>query len=78
MIELLRDGDQITIDAQKGTIDVALSDSEIASEKVAWKARENDCQSGTLWKYAQTVGSSRLGAVTHPRARLEKTSYDKI
>jgi dihydroxy-acid dehydratase len=31
-----------------------------------------------LWKYAQTVGSARFGAVTHPGAKAEKISYDKI
>ncbi len=78
MIALLKDGDQITIDAIKGTIDVALNNSEIASRKAAWRPRENDYQSGTLWKYAQTVGSARFGAVTHPGAKAEKISYDKI
>jgi dihydroxy-acid dehydratase len=78
MIALLKDGDQITIDAIKGTIDVALSDSEVSSRKAAWRPRENDYQSGTLWKYAQTVGSARFGAVTHPGAKAEKISYDKI
>ncbi len=78
MIALLQDGDKITIDAINGTIDVALSDVEIAARKAAWKPRENDYQSGTLWKYAQTVGSARFGAVTHPGAKKEKISYDKI
>jgi dihydroxy-acid dehydratase len=78
MIALLKDGDKITIDAIKGTIDVALSDAEIATRRAAWKPRENDYQSGTLWKYAQTVGSARFGAVTHPGAKKEKISYDKI
>ncbi len=78
MIALLKDGDKITIDAINGKIDVALSDDEIASRKAAWQPRENDYQSGTLWKYAQTVGSARFGAVTHPGARKEKISYDKI
>ena len=78
MIALLKNGDQITIDAIKGTIDVALSDAEIAARKAAWKPRENDYQSGALWKYAQTVGNARLGAVTHPGAKKEKISYDKI
>lgn len=77
-IALLQDGDKITIDAINGTIDVDLSDTEIASRKAKWQARENDYQSGTLWKYAQTVGSARFGAVTHPGARKEKISYDKI
>jgi len=78
MIALLKDGDQITIDAIKGTIDVALTDVEIAARKAAWKPRENDYQSGALWKFAQTVGNARLGAVTHPGAKKEKISYDKI
>lgn len=78
MIALLKDGDRITIDAINGTIDVALSDKEITSRKAAWKPRENDYQSGTLWKYSQTVGSARYGAVTHPGATKERVSYDKI
>ena len=78
MIALLRDGDKITIDAIKGTIDVDLTDAEIAERKAQWTARENDYQSGALWKYAQTVGSARYGAVTHPGAKCEKISYDKI
>jgi dihydroxy-acid dehydratase len=31
--------------------------------------------SGTLWKYAQTVGPAHLGAVTHPGAKAEIKSY---
>lgn len=77
-IALLQDGDKITIDAKKGTIDVALSDEEIKARKAKWHARQNDYQSGTLWKYAQTVGSAQFGAVTHPGAKKEKNSYDKI
>ncbi len=78
MIALLRDGDKITIDAVSGSIDVELRESEVASRKAAWVARENDYQSGALWKYAQTVGSARFGAVTHRGAKAEKISYDKI
>lgn len=78
MIALLKDGDQITIDAINGTIDVDLTDAEITTRKAAWKPRENDYQSGTLWKYAQTVGSARFGAVTHPGAKKEKICYADI
>jgi len=74
-IALLRDGDKITIDAVAGTIDVALSDSELAERKRAWKPRGNNYQSGTLWKYAQTVGDAEKGAVTHPGARAETHVY---
>ncbi len=77
-IALLKNGDKITIDAVKGTIDVELSEEELIKRKAAWQQRKNDYQSGTLWKYAQTVGSARFGAVTHPGAKKEKFSYDKI
>ena len=77
-IGLLRDGDLITIDAVAGTIDVALSDAELAERRRAWTPRRNDYQSGTLWKYAQTVGDAEKGAVTHPGARAETRAYADI
>lgn len=78
VIALLQDGDKITIDAKKGTIDVDLSEQELARRKAEWKPRETSYQSGAIWKYAQTVGSARGGAVTHGGAKVEKISYDKI
>jgi dihydroxy-acid dehydratase len=77
-IGLLKDGDMITIDADKGTIDVALSDSELTARKAAWTPRRNDYQSGTLWKYAQTVGDAEKGAVTHPGGHAETHVYADI
>src|SRR5258708_24396081 len=60
-IALLQDGDRITIDAVAGTIDVALGDAEWADRRRAWSPRRHDYQSGTLWKYAQTVGDAEKG-----------------
>jgi dihydroxy-acid dehydratase len=77
-IGLLKDGDMITIDADVGTIEVALSDAELAARKAAWTPRRTDYQSGTLWKYAQTVGDAEKGAVTHPGARAETHIYADI
>jgi dihydroxy-acid dehydratase len=77
-IALLRDGDMITIDAVAGSIDVALSDAEWAERRRAWSPRRHDYQSGTLWKYAQTVGDAEKGAVTHPGARAETHTYADI
>jgi dihydroxy-acid dehydratase len=77
-IGLLKEGDIITIDAEKGTIDVDLSDDEWEKRRKAWKPHENDYQSGALWKYAQTVGEARYGALTHPGARKEKHIYADI
>jgi len=74
-IGLLKDGDIISIDAVNGTIDVALSDAELADRRKAWKPRETDFTSGYLWKYAQQVGPAVKGAVTHPGGAAEKISY---
>ncbi len=77
-IALLKNGDEITIDAVKGTINVKLSAAELAKRKKSWKPRKNDYQSGLLWKYVQTVGPARYGAVTHPGAKTETHIYADI
>ncbi|MDG4874430.1 dihydroxy-acid dehydratase [Mesorhizobium sp. WSM4935] len=77
-IGLIKDGDVISIDAVKGTIEVALSDAELAARAKKWKPRKTDYQSGVIWKYAQTVGSARDGAVTHPGAAEETHCYADI
>ena len=77
-IGLLRDGDVITIDAEAGTMDVDLSDEEFEKRRKAWKPRQNNYQSGALWRYAQTVGEARYGAVTHPGAKGETHVYADI
>jgi len=74
-IGLLRDGDIITIDAERCTLDVELSDEELAERRAAWTPRRHDFQSGTLWKYAQLVGDAEKGAVTHPGASAETHVY---
>ena len=77
-IALLSDGDVITLDAIKGTLDVALSDAELAERRKAWAPRENGATSGYLWKYAQTVGPAVNGAVTHPGGAKETQTYADI
>ncbi len=77
-IGLLKDGDMIRIDAQKGTIDVDLSDTEMAQRRAAWRPREHQYGSGVLWKYAKDVGPARYGAVTHPGAASEKRAFVDI
>lgn len=71
-IALLKDGDKIRIDAEKGTLDVLVSDDELAARHKAWTPRETMYQSGAIWKFAQLVGSARKGAVTHPGGKAEK------
>jgi dihydroxy-acid dehydratase len=77
-IALLRNGDRIVIDAGKGTIDVVLSDAELAARRAAWQPRKTDYNSGAIWKYAQLVGPAHLGAVTHPGAEVETHCYADI
>ena len=74
-IALLKNGDRIVIDAEQGTIDVMLSEEELAARRAAWIPRRTDYNSGALWKYAQTVGPAYLGAVTQPGAAAETHCY---
>jgi dihydroxy-acid dehydratase len=75
-IGLLKDGDMITIDAVKGEISVDLSDEELAERRANWAGpRETIYASGALWKYAQLVGATYKGAVTHPGGQAEKHDY---
>ena len=71
VIGLLQDGDIIRIDAEQGTLDVKLSDEELAERRIHWQPRKHNYQSGALYKYAQLVGSAEKGAVTHPGANAE-------
>ena len=77
-IGLLKDGDMIVIDAEKGTIEVELSPEVLQQRRAQWQPQENTFRSGILWRYAQTVGSARNGAVTHPGAKAETSAYAEI
>ncbi len=74
-IGLLKDGDIISIDAEKGTLDVKVTDEELEKRKKNWVSRETNYRSGALWKFAQQVGPARDGAVTHPGAKAETHTF---
>ncbi|WP_428512980.1 dihydroxy-acid dehydratase [Roseovarius sp.] len=75
-IAMLKNGDMITIDAIKGELSVDLSDDELEARKKDWPGpRETIYASGALWKYAQLVGETYKGAVTHPGAEAERHVY---
>ncbi|MFO1427689.1 MAG: dihydroxy-acid dehydratase [Steroidobacteraceae bacterium] len=63
-IGLLRTGDVVTIDATRRHITVALSAAELKRRRKAWRARTPFATTGVLAKYARTVSSASLGAVT--------------
>ncbi|MGQ3487384.1 dihydroxy-acid dehydratase [Roseovarius pacificus] len=75
-IALIETGDVITIDAVNGELSVDLSDEDLAKRKEGWKGpRETIYASGALWKYAQLVGETYKGAVTHPGGKAERHVY---
>ena len=63
-IGLLRTGDIIRISAEDNSINVLISDEEIAARKENWIAPELKHKKGILYKYAKTVASASKGCVT--------------
>ncbi len=62
-IALVRDGDIIEIDIPANTINVKLSDEELAARKAEWQPREPRITTGYLARYAKQVSSGAQGAV---------------
>jgi len=77
-IALIQNGDVITIDAEKGTLDLEVSEEELGKRRKAWKAPPNMYQSGALRKFADQVGPARFGAVTHAGGKAEVHCYADI
>ena len=63
-IALVENGDTITIDAENNSIELEISDSELAKRKLKWKAPRLKVSSGVLYKYAKLVSSASKGCVT--------------
>ncbi|MGO3217495.1 MAG: dihydroxy-acid dehydratase, partial [Halomonas sp.] len=63
-LALVENGDTITIDAEADTIEVDLSDEELARRRTAWQQPEPRYTRGVLAKYARLVSSASTGAVT--------------
>jgi dihydroxy-acid dehydratase len=63
-IGLLEDGDRITIDAEKRTMDVDLSAAQLEARRARWRPEGAQPPAGVLAKYAELVSSASLGAVT--------------
>ena len=63
-IALVEDGDMITIDAEKNTISMDVSDEELEKRKSNWKQPDLKVRKGSLYKYAKTVASASEGCVT--------------
>ena len=63
-IGLLKDGDVITIDEEKNTLSVDLSDAELAERKAAWRKPPYKFEQGVLYKYIKSVATASEGCVT--------------
>ena len=78
-IALIRNGDMITIDAIRGALSVDLGAADLESRKAEWTGpRETMYASGAIWKFAQQVGATYKGAVTHPGGKAERHIYMDI
>lgn len=62
-IGLVRDGDDIVIDADKNIIDVLVSEEELAERRKTWKKPELKYKRGTLYKYVRLVSDASKGCV---------------
>ncbi|NLC21917.1 MAG: dihydroxy-acid dehydratase [Halomonadaceae bacterium] len=63
-LALVEDGDRITIDAEANTINVDLTEEELARRRAVWEQPAPRYTRGVLAKYARTVSSASTGAVT--------------
>ncbi len=77
-IALIEDGDMISLDAEKGTIEVHLTPAELEDRRRKWTPRQTAYGSGTLAKFAKLVGPAHLGAVTHEGFDGERHVYADI
>jgi dihydroxy-acid dehydratase len=71
-IALLKDGDQIIIDAERGRVDVDLTEKEMSQRRSNWTPLKPKYEWGVLAKYASLVGSASEGAVCLPAVGKQK------
>lgn len=63
-IALIKNGDIITVDAEKLVLDVAVDDSEMQARRAQWKMPAYKATRGTLFKYIKLVKNASEGCVT--------------
>jgi dihydroxy-acid dehydratase len=63
-IALVQEGDTISIDAEKLSLELNVSAAELATRRAQWQAPAPRYRTGVLGKYAKLVSSSSLGALT--------------
>src|SRR5262245_53922241 len=63
-IALVRDGDRITIDVKKHSIELEVAKEELGRRRAAWRAPAPKATRGTLAKYVRSVRPASEGCVT--------------
>ena len=63
-IALVRNGDKITIDAEKNLLNVEIPEAELKARRAAWKMPPYKAERGTLAKYIRLVKNASAGCVT--------------
>ncbi len=71
LIGLVKDDDIIEIDAEKNTLNLKVSDDEIAKRKEAWQQPPLKATKGVLYKYAACVSSAAEGCVTDENLKIK-------
>ena len=64
-IAFVRDGDRIRVDVRNLSLDLLVSDEELAQRRVGWVPNTNKYSSGVLGKYAKLVQGAETGAITN-------------
>jgi dihydroxy-acid dehydratase len=64
-LALVRNGDRIVIDGERRTLELKVSQTELARRRKTWTPWQRERLAGVLEKYAKLVGPANLGAVTH-------------
>ncbi len=63
-IALVKEGDSVTLDAERRLLQLNVPDAEIARRRAAWQPPAPRYTCGVLAKYARQVSSASKGAVT--------------
>ncbi|KAL8904362.1 MAG: hypothetical protein Q9207_003314 [Kuettlingeria erythrocarpa] len=63
-IAVVRDGDVVTIDAERNELSMAVSEEEVQRRMVGWKPPKRMVTRGVLAKYERLVGDASHGALT--------------
>jgi dihydroxy-acid dehydratase len=65
-IAVVKEGDPITVDADKGVVNIDIPAAELAQRLAAWKPRAPRYKTGVFAKYCALVASASEGAITRP------------